>query len=116
MRRALAELLADGSLKVPDIPDVPVTVSEVKLSPDLRKATVYVLPLGGAQTDEVVQALNRERREIRRILNRRVQLKHSPELRFVDDPMFDRLDHMRRLFNQEAVRRDIAPPNPAQEE
>ncbi len=115
LRRTLAEMIDDGSVKGVDIPDIPVTVSEVHMSSDLKRATVYVLPLGGDRTDEVVQALNTERRQIRRILNGRVQLKRSPALQFVGDPIFDQLDHMQRLFNRQDVLRDIASPT-AQDE
>lgn len=108
LRRTLADLFANGALKMPDVSDISVTVSEVKISPDLGKATVYVLPLGGKQTDEVVRALNQERREVRKALSRHVNLKRSPVIHFVADPMFDQIDHMQRLLNQEDVKRDLA--------
>ena len=116
LRRTLAELSSDGSLKIPDIVDVPVTVSAVDISPDLTKASVFVMPLGGVRTDEVVQALNGARREIRKQVNGRVHLKRSPQLQFFADPMFDQLDHMQRLFSREDVKRDIAVSHEAVEE
>ena len=115
LRRELAELIAEGPFNDPDLPPVSVTVGEVRLSPDLRNATVYVLPLGGDHADEVVLALNRESREIRRLLNGRIHLKHSPRLQFVADPLFDRLDRMQQLFAQDDVRRDLAQPPVPQE-
>lgn len=115
LRRALADLIAEGPLKDPDLRNVSVTVGEVRLSPDLRQATVFVLPLGGDHADEVVLALNRESRDIRRLLNGRIHLKHSPRLQFVADPMFDRLDRMQQLFEQDDVKRDLAQPPFSQE-
>lgn len=107
LRRSLAELLVDKEFKDPDAPNVPITVGEVRVSPDLKRATVFVLPLGGQQADEVVAALNKERRHIRRLLNSGIHLKHSPHLTFVADTMFDQLDEMKKLFSQERVVRDI---------
>ena len=105
LRRTLAELFTNGSLKIPDIPDVSVTVSEVRVSTDLSKAIIYVLPLGGIQTEELVISLNRERGEVRRALCRNVKLKHAPKLQFVADTMFDQIEHMQRLIHRVEVRR-----------
>ena len=116
LRRTLADLFTNGTLKMPEISDISVTVSEVKISPDLGKATIYVLPLGGEQTDEVVSSLNQERREVRKALSRHVNLKRSPVIHFVADPVFDQIDHMQRLFVQENVKRDLANPLDAKEE
>ncbi len=107
LRRAIAETLARETLYEPELSGASVTVSEVRLSPDLRKARVYVLPLGGGQVDEVVDALNRNRSELRRIVNRAVKLKFSPSLKFVPDMSFDMMDETRRLLDLETVRRDI---------
>ena len=107
IRRALAESIINGELKDSEIPDVPVTVSEVVMSPDLRQATVYVLPLGGLQTEKLVSALN-ESKSIRRCLNRKVYLKHSPRLKFVGDTSFDKLERMHSLFNLESEKKKTA--------
>jgi len=108
IRRVLSEVLARGDLYDPEIAHVSITVGEVRSSPDLKMATVHVMPLGGLNTDAVVAALNRNKGELRRHLNRNVELKFSPELRFVADTTFDQIDETRRLFEQETVRRDIA--------
>lgn len=107
LRRAIAETLARETLYEPELSGASVTVSEVRLSTDLRQARVYVLPLGGRNVGEVVDALNRNRSELRRIVNRAVTLKFSPSLRFVPDTSFDRMDETRRLMDLETVRRDI---------
>ncbi|MEL7116226.1 MAG: ribosome-binding factor A, partial [Pseudomonadota bacterium] len=84
-----------------------ITVSEVRTSPDLRVATAYVLPLGGNGRDEALSALNRNKSELRRAVNRGLTLKFSPELRFVIDETFDRMDETRRILSQDEVRRDL---------
>ena len=89
------------------MPSVSITVSEVRLTSDLKQAKVYVLPLGGIRADETVEALNQERAEIRRLMNRRIHLKYSPSLHFVLDTTFDRVDEVRRLLQSEEVQRDI---------
>jgi ribosome-binding factor A len=107
IRRALSELLARGDVHDPDLSEASITVGEVRASPDLKVATVHVLPLGGGGAEAVIEALERNRHEIRRRVARAVALKFSPELRFCVDDTFDRLDGARRLFAQEAVRRDV---------
>lgn len=108
IRRTLAEVFARGDLFDPDLAHQSITVGEVRTSPDLKVATVHVLPLGGQNTDVVIAALNRNKGELRRHLNRNVHLKFSPELRFVPDTTFDQLDETRRLFSQDDVRRDLS--------
>lgn len=84
-----------------------ITVGEVRTSPDLKIATVYVMPLGGGNRDEAIQALKRNRGELRRELMRDMTLKYAPDLRFVIDETFDQMDETRRLFAQDEVRRDL---------
>ncbi|MFQ5437614.1 MAG: 30S ribosome-binding factor RbfA [Paracoccaceae bacterium] len=107
IRRALAEIFARGDLYDPELAHVSLTVGEVRTSPDLRVATVFVLPLGGQESEVAIGALNRSAGEIRRLLNRRITLKFSPELRFVADESFDRMDETRRLLGENRVRRDL---------
>jgi ribosome-binding factor A len=85
-----------------------ITVGEVRTSPDLKIATVYVMPLGGAGRAEAIDALKRNRGELRRVLMKDMTLKYAPDLRFVIDETFDRMDDTRRLFSDERVRRDVA--------
>jgi len=107
IRRAIFDVLARGEIFDPDIGHMSITVSEVRTSPDLKLATVHVLPLGGHDRDIAIAALNRNKGEIRRLVNRQVKLKFSPELRFVADLTFDRMDETRRLLDQAQVRGDI---------
>ena len=88
-------------------PAASITVGEVRTSPDLKVATVYVLPLGGHNAAATLEALNRARSEIRRALARAVELRHSPELRFVLDESYDRMDRTREMLSDARVRRDL---------
>lgn len=111
IRRALSDLLAQGAIHDPDLNRMSITVSEVRVSPDLKIATVFVLPLGGKDKAEAIQSLARNHYEIRRALNREMTLKHSPELRFLIDDTFDRMDHTRALLNRDEVKRDLDAPD-----
>ncbi len=107
IRRALADTLMRGDIHDDELAHVSVTVGEVRMTPDLRQAMVFVLPLGGVNTDAVIEALNRNKGELRRAVNKTVSLKFSPELKFIADESFDRMDETRRLLDQENVKRDL---------
>ncbi|MGR3562506.1 MAG: 30S ribosome-binding factor RbfA [Heliomarina sp.] len=107
IRRTLSEVLARGDIHDPELNRLSITVGEVRASPDLKVATVYVLPLGGRGQDEVVGLLARNKAELRRVVAKKLALKFAPELRFQLDETFDRLDDTRRIFAQDAVRRDL---------
>ena len=107
IRRALAEALQRGDVHDPELNRLSITVSEVRTSPDLKIATAYVLPLGGGHRAEALAALNRNRGELKRAVARGLTLKFTPELRFVVDETFDRLEDTRRLFADEKVQRDL---------
>ena len=107
IRRTLSDVLARGDIHDPDLSGVSVTVGEVRTSTDLKVATVYVLPLGGQNTPELIEALNRNSGELRRVVTKSVKLKFSPELKFMPDTSFDQMDETSRLLAQDRVRRDI---------
>jgi ribosome-binding factor A len=107
VRRTLSEVLSRGEIHDPDLNRMSITVGEVRLSPDLKIATAFVMPLGGAGREEAIAALKRNKHELRRTLARNVELKFAPELRFLIDETFDRLDETRRLFADETVQRDL---------
>jgi len=106
IRRALSQVLSRGEIHDPDLNRMSITVGEVRASADLRIATAHVLPLGGEGKDLALDALRRNRHEIRRAVSKAVALKHSPEIRFEIDDTFDRMDSTRRLFEQDDIRRD----------
>lgn len=107
IRRRLSEVLARGEVHDPDLQGQSITVGEVRCSPDLRVATAFVLPLGGHGAEEALAALRRNRAELRRMVNKQLALKFSPELRFQIDETFDRMDETRAMFAQAAVQRDL---------
>lgn len=108
IRRRLSEVLARDELHDPDLGRLSITVGEVQVSPDLRHATVHVMPLGGVGLAEALAGLERNRGALRRMLGRVLALKVTPDLRFRADETFDRIDATRRIFADETVRRDVA--------
>jgi ribosome-binding factor A len=111
IRRTLSDVLTRGDVHDPELNRVPITVGEVRCSPDLKIATAFVLPLGGQGAEEALKALRRNKGELRHLVARGLTLKFAPELRFQLDQTFDRLDETRRMFSDETVQRDIAAPN-----
>ncbi|WP_344842939.1 30S ribosome-binding factor RbfA [Celeribacter arenosi] len=108
IRRRLSELLTRGEIHDPDLTSMTITVGEVRITPDLRTATAYVLPLGGKDAEAALEALRRNKGEIRHQVGKALGIKHTPDLRFAIDDTFDRMDATRRLFDDERVQRDIA--------
>jgi ribosome-binding factor A len=107
VRHALAELLARGEVHDPVIEGHLITVPEVKMTADLRLATVYVMPLGGRDADAVVAALERNKRYLRGEIARHVNLKFAPEIRFRIDERFGEAERIEKLLRTPAVRRDL---------
>lgn len=107
IRRRLSEVLSRGEVHDPELNAFSITVSEVRASPDLKIATAFVLPLGGKDRDAALDALRRNRHEIRRSVAKGLELKFAPDLRFVLDETFDRMDETRRLLSETTVRRDV---------
>ena len=111
VRHALAEILREEPLHDPALLNASITVTEARISPDLRHATVFVEPLGGRNAAEVVDGLNRVSKYIRGVLGRTIELKFTPDLRFVHDQSFDAALAMNRLFDNPVVQRDLAAPD-----
>lgn len=111
VRHALSEILVRGAIHDPDLDGRPITVPEVRMTPDLKVATVFVMPLGGGEGERVVKGLARSARAIRGELSKKVrQLKYMPELRFRLDTRFDDDDAMREALAEPDVAADIARP------
>lgn len=109
VRHALVEVFRAEEIQDPALTGVSVTVSEVRMSPDLRHAICFVEPLGGVRAPEIVEALNRHARWLRGRLGREMSLKFTPDLRFVHDESFDAAVRMNRLFDDPRVRQDLRP-------
>ncbi|SOB95090.1 30S ribosome-binding factor RbfA [Rhodobacter maris] len=112
IRRTLSDVLMRGEVHDPDLNRISITVGEVRPSPDLKVATVFVAPLGGTLGGEsgeaMLAALRRHSGELRHHVAKAMTLKYAPDLRFRLDETFDRLDETRRIFSDETVQRDIA--------
>src|SRR6516225_6789187 len=107
VRHALVEILARGDVHDPVIEAHRITVPLVRMSPDLRLATVYVMPLGGEHEKDVLAALDRNKRYLRGEIAHRVNLKFSPDIRFRIDEGFDEAERIERLLRSPQVRRDL---------
>jgi ribosome-binding factor A len=107
VRHAVAEMLARGDVHDPVIEGHLITVPEVRMSADLRLATVYVMPLGGRDTDAVLAALERNKKYLRGEIGHHVNLKFAPEIRFRLDERFDEAERIEKLLRTPAVQRDL---------
>jgi ribosome-binding factor A len=107
VRHALAEMLSRGEVHDPVLEGHLITIPEVRMSPDLRLATVYVMPLGGRDVPQVLEALERNKRFLRGEISHRVNLKFAPDLRFHADERFDEAERIEKLLRTPAVQRDL---------
>ena len=108
VRHALAEILREEEIADPALEGVSVTVTEVRMSPDLRHATVFAEPLGGGEAGEVMKALNRHAKFLRGRLGHAIELKFTPDLKFLRDESFNEAARMNRLFADPRVRQDLS--------
>jgi ribosome-binding factor A len=109
VRHAVADILAQGGVHDADLGGHIITVPEVRMSPDLKLATVYVMPLGGKDTEIVLAALARNKKFLRGEVAHRVNLKFAPDLRFRVDDRFDEAERIEKLLRTPAVQRDLKP-------
>jgi ribosome-binding factor A len=109
VRHAIADILAQGHVHDPVLEGHLVTVPEVRMTADLKLATIYVMPLGGRDTTDVIDALDRNKKFLRGEIARRVNLKFAPDIRFRADERFDEAERIEKLLRTPAVRRDLAP-------
>jgi len=116
VRHAIADILSQGSVHDPELEGHIITVPEVRMSPDLKLATVYIMPLGGRDIDIVLAALERNKKFLRGETARRVNLKFSPDLRFRADERFDEAERIEKLLRTPEVQRDLGPASPDSEE
>jgi ribosome-binding factor A len=109
VRHAVADILAQGSVHDADLEGHIITVPEVRMSPDLKLATIYVMPLGGRDTDVVIAALERNKKFLRGEVAQRVNLKFAPDIRFRVDDRFEEAERIEKLLRTPAVQKDLAP-------
>jgi ribosome-binding factor A len=107
VRHTLSDLLARGEVHDPVIEGHPITIPEVRMTADLRLATIYAMPLGGYDAEAVLAALNRNRRFLRGEIARRINLKFAPDIRFALDDRFDEAERIEKLLRTPAVQRDL---------
>jgi len=107
VRHALADILSRGDLHDPVLAGHVITVPEVRMSPDLRQATIYVMPLGGKDTEAVLAALERNKRFLRGEIAHRVNLKFAPDVRFRIDERFEEAERIEKILRTPSVRRDL---------
>lgn len=107
VRHALASMFQRGEVEDSALEGVVITVPEVRMTPDLKIANAYVMPLGGERAKEVVDALNRHQRFIRGRIAPELDLKFAPELRFFVDTTFDEFGRIDALLRSERVQQDL---------
>jgi len=107
LRHTLARILERGEIRDPNVAGRGVTITEVSVSPDLRQATVFVVPLGGGEAAPLLAGLTRAAPFLRREVAKQVQLRVAPEFSFAADTSFDKAKRIDELLNSPAVRRDL---------
>jgi ribosome-binding factor A len=107
IRHAIAEILSRGEVHDPVIQGHLITVPEVRMTADLKLATIYVMPLGGRDEKEVLAALERNKRFLRGEIAQRVNLKFAPDIRFRIDERFDEAERIEKLLHTPRVQRDL---------
>jgi len=112
LRHALADVLRRADIRDPDLAGVSVTITQVKPSPDMRYATVFCEPLGGKNAKAIIAALNRSARYLRGEMGQLIDLKFTPDLRFVEDESFAEAQKIETLLKSERVRQDLAKDDP----
>src|SRR5450830_1660964 len=107
VRHAMSEMLTRGDVHDPVIEGHLITVPEVRMTPDLRLATIYIMPLAGRDTDEVLAAFERHKRFLRGEIAHRVNLKFAPDIRFRVDERFEEAERIDKLLRSPAIKRDL---------
>ena len=100
VKQNLGELLIRNEAKIPTINSKLITVTEVRMTPDLKTARVYVIPLGGIDTKETVRILTENSHLVRRALSKRLDIKFLPKLTFVEDNSFEYAEKIERIIKR----------------
>ena len=107
VRHALAAIFARGEVEDDALTGSVITVPEVRMTPDLKIANAYVMPLGGQHAEEIVAALNRNKKFIRGRVAPQINMKYAPEIRFFVDDTFDEASRIDALLRSDRVLRDL---------
>src|SRR5450830_2153103 len=107
VRHAIAEMLTRGDVHDPVIEGHLISVPEVRMTPDLRLATIYIMPLAGRDADEVLAAFERHKKFLRGEIGHRVNLKFAPDIRFRVDERFEEAERIDKLLRSPAIKRDL---------
>ena len=116
LRHALANVIERGDFRDPDLLGRAITVTEVRVGPDLRNATVFVVPLGGGEVVPILAGLKRAKAYLRNEIGRSVQLRMVPDLSFQADTTFDEASRIDHILSSPEVRRDVGRPPPIDED
>lgn len=110
IRHGLAQVMARQELRDPELFDVTITITEVRVSPDLKNATAFIIPLGGGDDKAILEALKRASPFLRGQMARKIKLKHVPRLSFKYDDSFDEASHIDLILRRPEVARDLGDP------
>jgi ribosome-binding factor A len=111
LRHILSDAFMRDGLRDPALVGVSITVTEVRVSPDLQVATIFCMPLGGDNPAGVIEALNKARSFLRGVVGQNVDLRYTPQLKFMLDQSFDEAKHIDELLRSDAVSRDLSEPS-----
>lgn len=111
LRHALSDILRRGDIRDPDLAGVSVTITQVKPSGDMRHATVFCEPLGGKDADKIIAALNRHKAYLRGQMGHAIDLKFTPDLRFVEDKSFAEAEKIEHILKSDRVQKDLKGPD-----
>ncbi len=116
IRHALSDIFIRGECRSPDLFDVIITISEVRVAPDMKNATAYFMPLAGQNKEKILETLKMSSGEIRHHISKRVKLRYTPKIFFVLDESFDTAQHINTLLNKPEVARDLSKDSDTTEE
>jgi ribosome-binding factor A len=111
IRHALSDVFMRGECRSPDLFDVTITISEVRVSPDMKNATAYFMPLAGQNKDKLLQVLRDSAPEIRHLVSKKVKLRHTPRIHFSLDESFDEAQRIENLLASPDVAKDLKKPD-----
>src|SRR4051812_36883212 len=110
IRHILADIFLRGECRSPELFDVVITISEVRVAPDMKNATAYFMPLAGQNKEKLLLALRDAAPEIRHLLSKRIKLRHTPRINFELDESFDEAQRIADLLKKPEVARDLEKP------